>query len=45
MNTADIIKEMRVLPSIDPDFEIQRRVTFIQVMFKKCRSQAVSAGH
>jgi NAD+ synthase len=30
MNKQDIIDEMRVLPVIDPDFEISRRVAFIQ---------------
>jgi NAD+ synthase len=30
MNKQDIIDEMRVLPAIDPDFEISRRVAFIQ---------------
>ena len=30
MNKQDIIDEMRVLPAIDPEFEIKRRVEFIQ---------------
>ena len=30
MKAADIIAEMRVLPQIDPDFEIRRRVDFIK---------------
>ena len=30
MNTADIIKEMKVLPTIDPAQEISRRVAFIK---------------
>jgi NAD+ synthase len=30
MNRADIVKEMRVLPEIDPAFEIERRVNFIK---------------
>ena len=30
MNRQAIIQEMRVLPEIDPQFEIQRRVAFIQ---------------
>ena len=30
MSKQDIIDEMRVLPVIDPDFEISRRVAFIQ---------------
>lgn len=30
MNKADIISEMKVLPEIDPEFEIERRVDFIK---------------
>lgn len=30
MNTTEIIKEMKVLPEIDPEFEIDRRVDFIK---------------
>lgn len=30
MNTAQIIAEMRVLPQIDPQFEIRRRIDFIK---------------
>ncbi len=30
MNSAEIIQEMRVLPQIDADFEIRRRVDFIK---------------
>jgi NAD+ synthase len=30
MNRADIVKEMRVTPAIDPSFEIERRVNFIK---------------
>lgn len=30
MNADDIIKEMRVLPTIDPAFEIRRRIDFIK---------------
>ena len=30
MNKQDIIDEMRVIPVIDPNFEISRRVEFIQ---------------
>lgn len=37
MNKQSIIEEMRVLPEIDPDYEIQRRVAFIQ-------SQLLSSG-
>lgn len=40
MNKLTIIEEMRVLPEIDPDFEIQRRVSFIQnqLMASGCKS-------
>jgi NAD+ synthase len=44
MNTADIIKEMRVLPSIDPDFEIQRRVAFIQASLKQAGVRQLVLG-
>ncbi|MDX1392577.1 MAG: NAD(+) synthase, partial [Rheinheimera sp.] len=30
MNAADIIAEMRVLPQIDPEHEIRRRIDFIK---------------
>jgi len=30
MNKQDIIDEMRVIPVIDPNFDISRRVEFIQ---------------
>ncbi len=35
MDAQTIINEMRVLPEIDPDFEIQRRVSFIQTQLKQ----------
>ena len=40
MNKLTIIEEMRVLPEIDPDFEIQRRVSFIQnqLLASGCKS-------
>ncbi len=40
MNKQTIIEEMRVLPEIDPDFEIQRRVSFIQnqLLASGCKS-------
>ncbi len=40
MNKQSIIDEMRVLPNIDPDFEIQRRVAFIQgqLLASGCKS-------
>ena len=37
MNKQDIIDEMRVIPVIDPNFEISRRVEFIQ-------NQLINAG-
>jgi NAD+ synthase len=37
MNPQDIIEEMKVLPSIDVDFEIERRIQFI-------KSQLVNSG-
>ena len=37
MNKAAIIQEMRVIPEIDPQFEIQRRIQFI-------KSQLTAAG-
>ena len=37
MNPQDIIEEMKVLPSIDVDFEIKRRIQFI-------KSQLVNSG-
>ena len=40
MNKQEIIDEMRVLPDIDPEFEIQRRVSFIQdqLLASGCKS-------
>ena len=40
MNKQKIIDEMRVLPDIDPEFEIQRRVSFIQdqLLASGCKS-------
>ncbi|MEJ6774225.1 MAG: ammonia-dependent NAD(+) synthetase [Porticoccaceae bacterium] len=40
MNKQTIIDEMRVLPDIDPEFEIQRRVSFIQdqLLASGCKS-------
>lgn len=35
MNQQSIIKEMQVLPSIDADLEIQRRIAFIQKQLKQ----------
>ena len=40
MNKADIISEMRVLSEIDPQFEIDRRITFIknQLLSSGCKT-------
>ena len=40
MNKADIIREMRVLSEIDPQFEIERRTTFIknQLLASGCKT-------
>ena len=35
MNQADIIREMHVLPEIDPAFEVERRVRFIKDTLQK----------
>jgi NAD+ synthase len=35
MNQQDIIDEMKVLPVIEPEFEIQRRIDFIKRQLKK----------
>ena len=39
-----IINEMKVLPNIDPEFEINRRIQFIKnMMLKNCLSQKRNA--
>ncbi|TXL20949.1 NAD(+) synthase, partial [Methylococcaceae bacterium HT5] len=35
MNQQNITAEMKVLPVIDPEFEIQRRINFIKRQLKK----------
>ncbi len=35
MDAQSIINEMKVLPEIDPEYEIQRRITFIQTQLKQ----------
>jgi len=35
LDAQTIIKEMNVLPEIDPEYEIQRRIAFIQAQLKK----------
>ncbi len=44
MNPAEIIKEMRVLPSIDPEFEIQRRIDFIKSTLKRAGARRLVLG-
>ncbi len=44
MNTKAIIKEMRVLPEIDPEFEIQRRIEFIQIKLKQSGASTLVLG-
>lgn len=44
MNTADIIQEMKVQASIDPEFEIQRRVDFIKNTLKQAGATQLVLG-
>jgi NAD+ synthase len=44
MNTADIIHEMRVLPSIDTEYEIQRRKAFIKNTLLKSGTKILVLG-
>ena len=44
MNQESIIKEMRVLPVIDPVFEIQRRIDFIKKQLKKAKLKTLLLG-
>ena len=44
MNQADIIAEMRVLPEIDVDFEIRRRVDFIKLQLELSGLQTLVLG-
>jgi len=44
MNPADIIREMRVLPKIDPQFEVERRVGFIKSTLKQSGAQRLILG-
>ena len=44
MNKQDIIDEMRVLPAIDPDFEISRRVAFIQGQLTNAGAKTLVLG-
>ncbi len=44
MDAQTIINEMKVLPKIDPDFEIQRRITFIQTQLKQSGLKTLVLG-
>ena len=44
MNHATIIEEMRVLPEIDPAFEVQRRVEFIKRTLQNSGTKALVLG-
>ncbi len=44
MNQADIIAEMRVLPQIDDDFEIRRRVDFIKYQLELSGQKTLVLG-
>lgn len=44
MNSQDIIQEMRVLPEIDADFEIERRVNFIKNKLLESHSKVLVLG-
>lgn len=44
MNQESIIKEMQVLPVIDPKFEIHRRINFIKNQLKKAHLKCLVLG-
>ncbi len=44
MNQESIINEMRVLPVIEPEFEIQRRIDFIKQQLKKATLYTLVLG-
>ncbi len=44
MNAAEIIKEMRVLPEINPEFEIKRRIDFICSKLKQSAARHLVLG-
>ncbi len=44
MNPEAIIKEMHVLPQIDPEFEIQRRIDFIKTQLKQAKLKKLVLG-
>lgn len=41
---AQILREMKVLKAIEPEFEVQRRVAFIKTKLKEARSKALVLG-
>jgi len=44
MDKKDIISEMKVLPNIDEEFEIKRRIGFIQQQLKKSSMKTLVLG-
>lgn len=44
MDRATILEEMKVLPEIDPQFEIERRVTFIKNTLKNSGAKSLVLG-
>ncbi len=44
MNQKDIIEEMKVLPVIEPEFEIQRRIDFIKRQLKESNLKKLLLG-
>jgi len=44
MNQHSIIQKMQVLPTIDPDFEIQRRIAFIKQQLQKSDLKTLVLG-
>ncbi|NOQ64606.1 MAG: ammonia-dependent NAD(+) synthetase [Methyloprofundus sp.] len=44
MNQESIVKEMQVLPEIDPEFEIQRRIDFIKQQLKSAHLSRLVLG-
>jgi NAD+ synthase len=44
MDKAEILKEMQVLPEIDPDFEVVRRIDFIKATLQKSAAKMLVLG-
>ena len=44
MNRDTILQEMKVLPDIDPQFEIQRRIDFIKIQLQKSGMKCLVLG-